>query len=163
MDDVRDMRTQEVEPIPKDVSNCDESAVEIPKGEKSFLEWIKAHKKQLILAGVSIPATTAAVICGVKKRETLMVLRDYLAKKLKEAQLYSPKWFETVSDEVLASEREKVRLDYCSSGDNFDKASALQNLLWRFDKELSKRAWGGEEPRGPSFHREHGWHLLNDD
>lgn len=48
--------------------------------------------------------------------------------------MYSSKWFETVTDDVLSTEREKVRLDYCASGDNFSEASRLQNLLWRFDK-----------------------------
>ena len=55
--------------------------------------------------------------------------------------MYGSKWFETVTDDVLSTEREKVRLDYCASGDNFSEASRLQNLLWRFDKEMSKRAW----------------------
>ena len=57
----------------------------------------------------------------------------------------------------------KVRLNYCSSSDDFGKASALQNLLLRFDRELSKRVWGKELPGPPSIHREHGWYLPNDD
>ena len=77
--------------------------------------------------------------------------------------MYSTKWFETVTDDVLSAEREKVRLEYCSSGDKFSEASRLQNLLWRFDKEISKRAWGDETPHAPSIHREHGWYLSNDD
>ena len=39
-------------------------------------------------------------------------------------------------------EREKVRLLYCSSGDDFSAACYFENLLRRFDKELRKRMWG---------------------
>ena len=77
--------------------------------------------------------------------------------------MYSTKWFATVSDDVLDKEREKVRLRYCSSDDNFFEASRLQKLLWRFDDEMSKRAWGDEIPHAPSIYREHGRYLLNDD
>lgn len=56
----------------------------------------------------------------------------------------------------------KVRLNYCSSGDDLGKAIALQNLLLRFYRELSKRACGKEIPGLPSIHREHGWYLSYD-
>lgn len=76
---------------------------------------------------------------------------------------YSNSWFKSASDSDLDTEREKVRVAYCSAGDDFDLACELQELLWKFDAEMSKRAWAGEEPRGPAFHREHGWYLPNDD
>ena len=34
---------------------------------------------------------------------------------------------------------------------------ALANDL--FDKIKSERDWAGQTPRGPAFHREHGWYL----
>ena len=55
---------------------------------------------------------------------------------------FSAKWFETLSDADLNIEREIVRKAYCSSGDDFNLAVRLQNLLGLFDNELSKRAWG---------------------
>lgn len=76
---------------------------------------------------------------------------------------YSGRWMRSATDYELDTEREKVKMAYCSAGDDFDSACRLQNLLWRFDEEMSKRAWAGEEPRGPGFHREHGWYLPNDD
>lgn len=75
----------------------------------------------------------------------------------------SSKWFETVTDEASSTEREKVRSADCSSGDNFSETSGLQNLLWRFDKNMYKRVWGDEIPHAPSIHREHDWYLPNDD
>lgn len=147
----------------KDVVVNDEALMdEAPQDKKRFVAWIKAHKSQFILIGISIP-TIIAIVFGLKNKDAIKVLWEKLNEEIKKANLYSSKWFETVTDEVLSIEREKVRLAYCSSGDNFSEASRLQKLLWKFDKEMSKRAWGDEIPHVPSIHREHGRYLLNDD
>lgn len=130
--------------------------------KQAVIKWIKMHKAQLILAGISIPAIIALVL-GLKNKDAIIKLWGNLQEEIKKANLYSSKWFETASDAELKLEREKVRLAYCSSGDDFSAASALQNLLWRFDKEMSKRAWGDKIPCPPSIHREHGWYLPNDE
>lgn len=143
-------------------AELDQNVEFVPETKKGFLVWIKAHKPQLITIGISIP-TIIAVVLGLKNKDAIKCLWDKLSEEIKKADLYSPKWFETASDELLNTEREKVRLAYCSSGDDFSKANWLGNLLRRFDKELSKRAWGDEIPHAPSIHREHGWYLPNDD
>lgn len=137
-----------------------ETAQETHKG---FLTWVKVHKTQLIFIGVSIPAIIAVAL-SLKNKEAIKALWNQLNEEIKKANMYSSKWFETVTDDVLSMEREKVRLDYCASGDNFSEASRLQNLLWRFDKEMSKRAWGAEIPHAPSIHREHAgiYQMMND-
>ena len=76
---------------------------------------------------------------------------------------YSSSWFESASDDELEAEREKIRQEFCSSGGNISLASELQNLLRRFDAELSKRAWNGRTDYGYPKRREHGWYLPNDD
>lgn len=149
-------------PIENGVDIQKQHAEAAPETQKGFLAWVKVHKTQLILIGVSIP-TIIAVILGLKNKDTIKALWGQLNEEIKKANMYSAKWFETVTDDALSEEREKVRLVYCSSGDNFSEASRLQNLLWRFDKEMSKRAWGDEVPHAPSIHREHGWYLPNDD
>ena len=130
--------------------------------KKSVIKWIQEHKNQLVLAGISIP-TLIVLVLGVKNKDSIMRLWDSLREAVNKKNLYSNKWFETVSDADLELEREKVRVAYCSSGADFGRATSLQNLLWRFDKEMSKRAWGNETPRAPSISREHGWYLPNDD
>lgn len=126
--------------------------------KQDVIKWIKTHKPQLLLVGTSIPALIGLVL-GLKNKAAIIKLRENLREEIKKANLYSSKWFATASDAELELEREKVRLAYCSSGDDFSAASSLQNLLWRFDKEMSKRAWGDETPQAPSIHRKHGWYL----
>ena len=127
-----------------------------------FISWIKAHKKQLVLAGVSI-ATVIAIAVGIKNKSEIIKLRSALQEKIKRGDIYSSKWLSTATDAELDLERERVRLAYCSSGSDDHAASYLYNLLWRFDNEISRRAWGDETPHAPAIHREHGWYLPNDE
>lgn len=130
------------------------------ESKNDFVAEVKAHKKQLIIVGISIP-TLIAVIVGVKNNGELAKICNRLKEKMQASNLYSRKWFEKATDAVLASEREKVRVAYCASGDNFEKAVMLEKLLGLFDNELSRRAWGNEVSHAPSIHREHGWYLAN--
>lgn len=72
-------------------------------------------------------------------------------------------FLENASDDELKAAREKVRLDFCNPDLDDDYRIDCQNRLYAFDKEMSKRAWGDETPHAPSYHREHGWYLPNDD
>ena len=76
-----------------------------------------------------------------------------------DVQKYSDEWLESKSDDELKTEREKVRLEYCS-GD--EKA---WDILEKFDNEMRKRANIGHENEEYKYpkHREHGWYLSNDD
>lgn len=135
---------------------------EAPKNKREFIKWIKANIKYLFIAGISLSALSA-LIYGVKNKNSLKSLWEKLNEKIKKGNMYSSKWFSMLTDEELDVEREKVRLAYCSSGDDFSESCKLQRLLWRFDEEMSNRAWGDEIRHGPAFRREHGWYLSNDD
>ena len=135
---------------------------EITEEQKSLLSWIKKHRKELIIAGISV-TTIIFVALGIKNKDAITSFWNNLKKEISTPNKYSSKWFEAVTDDVLSTEREKVRLHYCASGGNFSEACRLERLLGLFDKEMSKRAWGGETPQPPSIHREHGWYLPNDD
>ena len=43
------------------------------KEQSQIIQWIKAHKKQLILAGIGIAAMIALVL-GIKNKDTLKAL-----------------------------------------------------------------------------------------
>ena len=64
--------------------------------------------------------------------------------------------FSSLSDDELQTKREKVRLDYCSSGNSFEKAVQLEKELDRFDNEMRRRAnerFEKEHPNGvPDAH-----------
>ena len=132
------------------------------EGKKGFSSWSRKPKNQRVLAATSILAIIAGAFV-VKDKDTIKSIINRLKEEVKTAGKYSGKWFERVSEEELNTEREKVRLEYCSSGDNFSEACRLQKLLWRFDKEISKRAWGDRKTQAPSLQRENGWYLPNED
>lgn len=72
---------------------------------------------------------------------------------------YSDKWFNSLSDDELNTEREKVRLDYCSGKEEAER------LLRIFDNEIRRRENVGCENKEYKYppKREHGWYLPNDD
>lgn len=146
----------------KDNSNNTQFTQNPPENRNELIAWIKAHKTELIIVGVSIP-TIIAVVLGIKNKDAIKALWDSLKAAIEEQNMYSPKWFKSASDSVLHTERERVRLAYCSSGNDMSLATQFENLLSRFDKELSNRAWAGQTPRGPSYHREHGFNLYKPD
>lgn len=73
----------------------------------------------------------------------------------------------SLPDAQLEEERETVRQQYLSCGDDIDKASELYDELHRYDEEMIRRAneaYERENPNPPApRHREHGWYLPNDD
>ncbi len=81
----------------------------------------------------------------------LKVLHNMASKRK-----YSKAWMMNLSDDLLEKEREAVRQRWCS-GEN------VYGLLCRFGSEMSRRAWNGKKPRGPGYHREHGYNLMKDD
>lgn len=72
-------------------------------------------------------------------------------------ELYSKEWFESLSDEQLADEREKLRLK--TQDPNWEWG------LYAFDNEIRRR-YDLKNPNKefiPPVHREHGWYLHNDE
>lgn len=57
-----------------------------PETKKSFLVWVKVHKKQLILTGVSI-TTIVGIILGIKNKYAFAELWASLANSIKEVSV----------------------------------------------------------------------------
>ena len=49
--------------------------------KNEIISWIKAYKKQLLLAGVSITAVIGVII-GLKNKEAIVNLWDFLKRNL---------------------------------------------------------------------------------
>lgn len=76
----------------KNCTNHENVVEETPKDKKGVIVWIKAHRKQLILVGISIP-TIIAVTFRVKNKDALKALWQDLNEEIKKANMYSTKWF----------------------------------------------------------------------
>lgn len=135
---------------------------ELMEKQTGLLAWIKSHKKELAIVGISISTITFAVL-SIKNKDALVSLWNNLKEEISKPDIYSSKWFKTVSNDALNEEREIIRVKYCSSSDDFSEACRLERLLLRFDEELSIRKWGDKTPEAPKIYREHGWYLPNDD
>ena len=67
----------------------------------------------------------------------------------------------TMSDDELKSKRKELQKQYrYAQGDEADR---LYSDMKAIDSELQRRALGEEKPRGPGYHREHGYNLMKDD
>lgn len=51
--------------------------------KKGFMAWVKEHKKELILAGVSI-GVIIAIVLGIKKKDALMELWETMKASIKK-------------------------------------------------------------------------------
>lgn len=129
--------------------------------KRGFVSWVKEHKMQLLLAGVSI-TTLIATIFGLKNKDAINELWDSLKTKIEKGSLYSAKWFEKASLEELNEARRIVQQDYNNPELDMDYRSECWNLLARFDNVIGKRHWQGKE-YGYPVHSGNGWHLPSDD
>lgn len=107
---------------------------------------MKINIKKIL--GISVGVLSVATISVL----SILYSKDEFVDFLKKA-----------TDEELDSEREKVRLDFCNPDLDDDYRNSCQVKLRAFDSEMSKRAWKNEKPHAPSYHRENGFYLPNDD
>ena len=54
--------------------------------KSKFIKWVKNHKKELILAGVSL----TAIILAIRNRDSINMLWEYLKKRIEEQQTKIP-------------------------------------------------------------------------
>ena len=94
---------------------------EIEDDKKGFIEWIKEHKSQLALIGVS-GAALIAMVFGLKNKDSLTKLWMSLKDEIEKGKPLSAKWLEKADLKDL----EKVR-------DSVQKAYLNQELRRRYD------------------------------
>lgn len=130
--------------------------------KKNKTNWLKVHKKQLIISEISF-STLIIILLGIKNKGALIELCNTIQEEIKKGIKYSAKWFYHVINVELMEERERVRLAFYSAGTDSYKVTMLEMLKELIDKEISRRAWGNEIPHVSSIPREHGRYLRNDD
>lgn len=81
----------------------------------------------------------------------------------REPEKYSREWIESLTDSQWEVEREIVRKNSINGRLPLSEVIRWENIRNLFDKIKSERDWGDETPRGPRYHREHGFNLYKDD
>lgn len=138
-----------------------EEVTEKSVDKKGFITWVKEHKTQLLLTGISVTAILAALL-GVKNKGAINELWETLKKQIEKGTLYSSKWFEKANLEELETARKLVQQDYNNPSLDLDYRNYCWNLLNRFDDAISKIKWAGKE-YGYPVHHSNGWYLPSDD
>ena len=146
--------------VSMDEERINEPTEEIPE-KKSFIEWVKEHKVQLLFAGVSI-TTVMATILGFKNKESITELWNSLRKEIEKGSLYSTKWFEKARLDDLYEARKIIHKDYLNTKLDADYRSECWNLLVKIDNAIGKLQWAGKKYGFPA-HSENGWHLPDKD
>lgn len=105
--------------------------------KKGLIAWVKAHRKELIIAGISV-AVVIGIILGIKNRNDIKDLFDFLEEKIVKAQakmpefkttkaVFATKTRDTVADIIPMSEITAVR-NYTPSQASFDVSDHIRNL-----------------------------------
>lgn len=128
---------------------------------KGFIAWVKEHKTQLLLTGISVTIILATAL-GLKNKEAITKLWNTLKKQIEKGALYSSKWFEKANLEELETARSFVQQDYVNPSLDLDYRNYCWNLLKRFDNAIGKIKWAGKE-YGYPVHSSNGWYLPSDD
>ncbi len=99
--------------------------------------------------------------CVIAFATGVVELVKYLSGR--ESPKYSYEWMQSLSDDELEIEREKVRQYFCSAEKDLSSAIKAESILEQFDREMSNREWQGHAEYGYPEHSEHGWYLSEDD
>ena len=73
---------------------------------KGFIAWVKEHKTQLLLAGVSVTTILVSAL-GLKNKDAIIELWNTLKKQIEKGTLYSAKWLKKL---VLRNLRQQENL-----------------------------------------------------
>lgn len=97
------------------------------ENKKGFIAWIKAHKKQLLIAGISV-TSIICIIIGLKNKEAIKGLWEALESSLSKTPEKLPKSITIVQAEPpVVKEVIPVRL-YTSPQEPFDVSQHIRNL-----------------------------------
>lgn len=93
----------------------------------SFIKWLKAHKKPLLLAGISVTAIIG-IILGLKNRDAIMDMRESLEKSIMKIPEKLPQPLSAVSVTPSALEEVIPVRSYTYPQEAFDVSRHIRNL-----------------------------------
>ena len=110
----------------------------ISESKNGFITWIKSHKTELILAGISI-ATIIGIVLGIKNKDALMELWSALSKSINKAPARVATVGSTVATtpvmETVASTRA-----YTSPTEVFDVSGHIRTMAEGWHHSAAKAA-----------------------
>lgn len=113
--------------------------------KKSFLLWVKEHKKQLIIAGVSV-ATIVVIILGIKNRESIMKLWNSLKKAIAKTPEIRPSVNTEIAIAAVSPDTTQTFASIKSSSDILENltgnkltATSLGDKVWCSAQTINKR------------------------
>lgn len=133
---------------------------EMEDDKKGFIEWVKEHKSQLALIGVS-GAALIAMVFGLKNKDSLTKLWISLKDEIEKGKPLSAKWLEKADLKELKDVRDSVQKAYLNPELSMETRSHMWDLLPKLDNAIGKKQWAGKEYGFP-VKSEHGWHLPSD-
>ncbi len=97
------------------------------ENKKGFVDWVKDHKKQLLIAGISVTAIIGAII-GLKNMEAISELWETLEKSISKTPEKLPESF-SIAQAVppVFEEATPVRM-YTSPRDSFGVSRHIRKL-----------------------------------
>lgn len=94
--------------------------------KRTFKEWVKAHKREIILAGVSITAVIG-ILAAIKNKNTLLAMWQSLEKKLETIPSILPET-ELMAAEPLLEPRIIELPAHRNYAASFDVSPHIRNL-----------------------------------
>ena len=92
-----------------------------------FIAWVKAHKKQLLFAGLSVTAIIGVII-GLKNKETLVDLWASLEKSIRKVPEKLPELMSAEQMPSPAFEEVIVARSYTSPQEAFDVSRHIRTM-----------------------------------
>lgn len=109
------------------------------ENKKGFIAWVKAHKKQLLIAGISVTAIIGIII-GLKNKEAIRELRETLENSLSKTPKKLPESIIVVQTAPpMIEEVIPVRV-YTSLQETFDVSQHIRNLSGGRHHSIEKAA-----------------------
>lgn len=134
---------------------------DIQEDQQGFLVWIKAHRKQLVLAGVGVAALIAAVL-GMKNKEAVAQVWKSLKELIEKGSIGSDRWFQNADPETLEKVRNVVHQEYLNPKNDMDYRNWCWSQMKRLDEAIRSKKYGDKEVGFPVY-SDHGPYLLSDD
>ena len=114
--------------VAKELAEMEQTIECAPENKKGFLAWIKEHKKQLILAGISI-TTIVGIILSIKNGDTLLELWTLLSERVKKVHEAPALSAHVLQISVLELEAAASKRSYTPPSEAFDVNGHIRTMV----------------------------------